>query len=156
MTELLNPDRDLLQTWLDAARVEQYLCGECEGLHLGSLQGLEGVVNSRVFLQQTGILLSTEIEVRPMAVLPLSADLGRLNMDYPTLKLFLDVVDDASPLLVAAANFPTGAGVASEQFADFISTSMEATRQLADECFRLDYLYTEPGGVAQGGSRSVH
>ena len=129
--------------WLNEARVEFSECAECEGLHLAALKGIEGVIDSRLFLERYGLLLTTELEIRPTALLPLAADLGRLNMDYPTLKIFLDVVDDATPQLVMAGILPTQAGLTLAQCAHFLSTNMDATRQLSAECLQLDYLFEE-------------
>lgn len=154
--QLEKPDRELLQCWLTEAKVDYGECGECEGLHLTALQGIEGVIDSRLFLERYGLLASSELEIRPMALLPLSADLGRINMDYPTLKVFLDVVDDATPQLVMAAVLPTQAGLSLAQCAHFISTTMEATRQLAAECLQLDYLFTEGEGRAPAAKNSLH
>lgn len=154
--KLDKPDRDLLKVWLQEARVQFSECGECEGLHLAALQGIEGVIDSRLFLERYGLLLTTELEIRPMAVLPLSADLGRVNMDFPTLKIFLDIVDDATPQLVIAGVLPTQAGLTLAQCAHFISTTMDATRQLCEECLQLDYLFEE--GAARGSTpnRALH
>lgn len=156
MTTLHKPDRPLLEEWLLEADVEHYLCGECEGLHISALQDLDGVVNSRIFVQQTHLLFSTELEIRPMAVLPIASDLGRISMDYPSLKVFLDVVDDETPQLVVAANLLSAAGVASQQFAAFLVNVMDGTRLLADECLQLDYLFAEADGSRVRGSHSVH
>tara|TARA_R110000823_G_scaffold47903_9_gene121834 strand:+ start:19994 stop:20464 length:471 start_codon:yes stop_codon:yes gene_type:complete len=156
MTKLARPDRALLEEWLTSNNIEHYLCGECEGLHVRVLQELEGVVNSRVFLQQTHLLCSTELEIRPMAVLPLASDLGRINMDYPTLKVFMDIVDDETPQLVVASNMLASAGIEEQQFAAFMLNVIDGTRLLADECLQLDYLFAEAGGPRAQGSRSVH
>lgn len=147
-------DREQLVKWLREAHVQFSECGECEGLHLDALQGIEGVIDSRLFLERYGLLLTTEIEIRPMALLPLAADLGRLNMDYPTMKVFLDVVDDATPQLVMAGVFPGAAGLNLPQFAQFVSMTMDATRQLAAECLQLDYLFAE-GTQRQGPARGA-
>ena len=154
--QLEKPDRRLLKAWLGDARVEFSECGECEGLHLAALQGIEGVIDSRLFLERYGLLLTTELEIRPMAVLPLSADLGRVNMDYQTLKIFLDVVDDATPQLVIAGILPTQAGLTLAQCAHFISTTMDATRQLCAECLQLDYLFEEGASRGQSPNRALH
>lgn len=155
--ELKKLDRDLMKSWLQEARVEFSECGECEGLHLAALQGIEGVIDSRLFLERYGLLLTTELEIRPMALLALSADLGRINMDYPTLKVFLDVVDDATPQLVMAGVQPTQPGLTLAQCAHFISGTMDATRQLCAECLQLDYLFEEGGGNrGQSPSRALH
>jgi hypothetical protein len=150
MLELQQPDRTLLQRWLKDARVEYELCPHCEGLHLINLRAVEGVIDSRLFLERYGLLLTTELEVRPMAVLPLSADLGRLNMDYPTVKIFLDIADDSVPQLVIAGVLPTAAGVTKEQLAAFVALTLEETRQAATDCLQLDYLFAEPEGGRSG------
>ncbi len=147
-----SPDKAILKTWLDETGTEYYLCNQCEGLHLPDLQGLEGVVDSRLFQENYGVLLTTELEIRPMALLALSADLGRINMDYPTLKIFLDVVDDATPQLVVAGILPAGGGVTREQFAQFVALSVEGTGRLAEECLQLDYLFAEGGRAPPSSS----
>ena len=149
------PDPTLLRQWLAEARVKFNECGQCEGLHIAALQEVEGMIDSRLFLEPWGLLLTSELEIRPMALLPLAADLGRLNMDYPTLKLFQDVVDDATPQLVVAGTLPAGAGLTLEQVANFLSTTIAATRQIAEECLRLDYLFAQGSGQ-QPGSTALH
>jgi hypothetical protein len=86
----------------------------------------------------------------------MSADLGRINMDYPILKIFLDVVDDATPQLVIAGVLQTQAGLTLEQTAQFISSCMDATRQLAAECLQQDYLFAEGEGRAITSAKSLH
>ena len=149
-------DKSLLQRWLKEARVDFHDCGDCDGLHLQALRGIEGVVDSRLFIERYGLLLTTELEIRPMAMLPLAADLGRLNMDYPTLKVFLDVVDDATPQLVMASVFPSRIGLNLSQCAQFISGGCEATRKLCAECLELDYLFAEGQRAGNVPSSALH
>jgi len=152
VTSIQVPDKALLQAWLDATGTDYHLCGRCEGLHIRALQDTLGVVDSRLFLEDYGLLLTTELEIRPGALLLLSADLGRLNMDYPTLKIFLDVVDEALPQLVVAAMCPAGAGLSRDQFKLFVATTIEATAHLAQGCEQLNYLYTAP----ESGEQMLH
>ncbi|MDX9874423.1 MAG: YbjN domain-containing protein [Spongiibacteraceae bacterium] len=133
-------NREQLEQWLDESGLSHYVCDQCHGLHLPRLQELEGVTDSRLFVEPWGLLLSTEIVVRPTAILPLATDLTRLNIDYPVLKLFLDIVDDAMPQLVSGASLLTGAGLTGAQFIHFLTTSIEATRQLVAEMTHLDYI----------------
>jgi copper chaperone CopZ len=157
MTNLQHPTRDLLERWLEEIHVENYHCGHCEGLHISALHALDGTVNSRIYLEESVLFFSTSFEVRPTALLPLSAELGRLNMDYPTLKLFLDVVDDATPQLVASACMLTSSRITADQFAEFVVITLDGTRLLAEECLQLDYLFTEADQLqAEEGSRSLH
>jgi Putative bacterial sensory transduction regulator len=156
MPQIEKPDRALLEHWMEETHVAFDLCGECEGLHVRALQALDGVVDSRILLEHYGLVFTTGLEVRPMALLPLSADLHRLNMEFPTLKLFLDIIDDATPQLVIAGFLPTGAGLTRDQFAGFVVMVMEGTRQLADECLRLDYLFPEGDPTRTGPATRLH
>lgn len=156
MLNLTQPDRPLLESWLQESRVDFELCDHCEGLHLSSLRQIEGVIDSRLFIERYGLLLTTELEIRPMAVLPLSADVGRLNMDYPTVKVFMDIADDAVPQLVIAGVLPTAAGVTPEQVAAFVALTLEETRQLAGDCLQLDFLFAEPQGGRSSASPALH
>lgn len=131
---------DQVHQWLRQAGISYYLCDQCNGLHLSAVQSLAGVVESRLFVEDWGLLISTEFVVRPTAMLPLAADLGRLNADYPTLKLFLDVVDDAMPQVVAGATTLTGAGIDAAQFSLFVSTAQDMTTRLAAELAEIDFL----------------
>jgi len=156
MTNLQYPDRDLLERWLEDIHVEHYLCGHCEGLHISALHALEGVESSRVYLEPNALFFSTEFEIRPTALLPLAADIGRLNMDYPSLKIFPDVVDDATPQLVASAHMLTSSRITPEQFAEFAITALDGTRLLAEECLQLNYLFSRADRLQAEGSGSLH
>ena len=156
MAELVIPDLPLLQQWLTDSRISFEESAVGEGLHLPALRNVEGIIDSRIFVEGYGLLLTTELEVRPMAILPLSADMGRLNMDFPTLKVFLDVVDDTAPQLVAAGVLPTSAGLRPQQVASFIELTQEETRTLAAQCLQLDYLFAEPEGGRSEGATALH
>lgn len=158
MSDSTAPDQGQLERWLKRAGIGFYLCDQCNGLHISGVQELEGVADARLFIESWGLLFSTELVIRPVALLPLAADLGRLNIDYPTLKLFLDIVDDAMPQLVGGAMWLTGAGITEEQFRLFMSNAIEAMRQLAQEAAHLDYLLPDEGaesGTTQRPTR-VH
>ena len=73
-------------------------------------------------------------------------------MDYPTLKIFLDVVDEALPQLVVAAMCPAGAGLSRNQFDLFVATTIEAAAHLAQNCEQLNYLYKAP----ESGEQMLH
>lgn len=150
------PDQGQLEHWMNRAGISFYLCDQCNGLHISAVQEVEGVADARLFIEPWGILFSTELVMRPVALLPMAADLGRLNIDYPTLKLFLDVVDDAMPQLVAGAMWLTGAGIDEGQFRLFMNTTIEAVRQLATECIHLDYLLLEEDGETAARQPRVH
>ncbi len=153
MTSRQPPDADTVQRWLGNTGTDHYICDQCHGLHLPGIQDLDGVVESRLMMEEWGLLVSTEYLIRPTAILPLAADLGHLSASYPILKLFPDIVDDAMPQLVAGATQLTGAGLGESQFALFLATALEATTRLTTELGRLDYLLTEEPTEAPAGHR---
>ncbi|MGO4998907.1 YbjN domain-containing protein [Oceanisphaera sp. W20_SRM_FM3] len=133
--------------WLSAGYIEHYVCENCHGIHLSELQELEGVLESRLFVEQEGALLTSEIEIRPTALLVLVADLGRLNMNYPGLKVFVDIVDDNLPRLIVADYLHTQAGIDETQFIWIVQQTVMATQQLLFEIGELGFLMQddEPG-----------
>lgn len=126
--------------WLSASYIEHYVCENCHGIHLSELQELEGVLESRLFVEQEGALLTSEIEIRPTALLVLVAELGRLNMNYPSLKVFVDIVDDNLPRLIVADYMHTQAGLDESQFTWIVQQTVMATQQLLFEIGELGFL----------------
>ncbi|MCK0536651.1 YbjN domain-containing protein [Alcanivorax quisquiliarum] len=147
MLSLVTPDAGHLERWLQQAGIEYYICDQCHGLHLSALQAREGVLDARLFLEDDGILLSTELEIRPSSLFLVQADLGRLNMSFPMLKIFLDVNDDTLPRMVACDLLLTQQGITAKQFAYFVQSCMDACQQLLDDCQQTDCLMG-PEGLA--------
>ena len=77
-------------------------------------------------------------------------------MDFPTLKVFLDIGDETAPQLVAAAVQLVSPGLTPEQFAGFLAMNMEETRQLAEACRELDFLFAEPDRGRSEASPALH
>lgn len=154
MLSLVIPDADQVGRWLRQANIQHYICDQCHGLHISELQGRDGVLDSRLFVEEDGLLMSTELEIRPSALLYLSGELGRLNMLFPALKLFLDVSDENLPRLVACDLLLGRVGVTFEQFLNFIQLMVDVTVQLLDELQQMDALYLgDPTDVpATGGA----
>lgn len=140
MLTVVTPDAEQVTRWLEQANIQYYICDQCHGLHLSELQGREGVVDARLFVEEDGVLFSTELEVRPAALFTVQADLTRLNMEYPSLKLFLDVNDDSMPRLVACDLLLGRRGVTFEQFLYFVQATLDATVQLLEDCQQADWL----------------
>ncbi|MFN3714369.1 MAG: YbjN domain-containing protein [Alcanivoracaceae bacterium] len=141
MLALVVPDAAQVERWLRQAGIHHYICDQCHGLHLSELQSREGVLDSRLFVEEDGLLLSTEVEIRPASMLMLLAEIPRLNMTWPSLKIFIDVNDDALPRVVACDLLLGRAGVAFEQFIHFVQANVDATSQLLDECQQLGCLF---------------
>ncbi len=137
---MIVPSFEVVMRWLSEGQIPHYLCDQCHGIHIVDVQSLDGVLESRLFVENEGLMFTTELEVRPVGLLPLVADLGRLNMNYPTLKIFVDVVDDNLPRLMVCNTLQLGAGLSPEQLQLFMTTAMTAMKQLYGECEQAGYL----------------
>lgn len=146
MSSVFSPDASQVGQWLERAGYEHYVCEHCHGLHLADIQSRDGVLDSRLFVEPEGLLLSTELELRPSALLMVQADLTRLNMIMPGLKVFIDINDETVPRLVACDLLMSGAGVSFEQFQHFLQVTLAATGELLEDCRQTACLYEgEPG-----------
>ncbi|MDV2858594.1 YbjN domain-containing protein [Oceanimonas smirnovii] len=131
---------EIAMRWLVAGHIDHYICENCHGIHLAELQELDGILESRLFVEHEDAIVTTEVEIRPTALLMLMADLGRLNMNYPSLKIFVDIVDDNLPRLIVANYLHTQAGIEQHQFQWIMQQTMMATHQLTQELGDLGYL----------------
>ena len=61
-------------------------------------------------------------------------------MNYPTLKIFVDVVDDNLPRLMICNTLQLGAGLTSAQLHLFMTTAIAAMKQLYGECEQAGFL----------------
>ena len=141
MHDLLVPDIALLETWLGESGYETYICDQCAGLHISALQSQDSVLDSRLFVEPWGVIFTTELDIRNAAVLPMVADMMRLNMSFPTLKLFISTPDDTTPTLVVSASILSTQGMTVAQFNEFFGVTLETVRQLLDECQQMEYLF---------------
>ncbi len=94
-------------------------------------------MDSRLFVEAEGVMASTEISIRPTGLLPLMADLGRLNMDFAHLKIFVDIQDQDLPKLIICDHLLAGAGVSQEQFTFFMDVYVPATIDVIKQCADL-------------------
>ena len=150
MSELQLPDIDTIEQWLKRMGQVCYLCGQCPGLHLEAVQSEEGVLDARLLMEPEGVLLSVELEIRPSILLGMNAELSYLNMGFPTIKAFLDVVDEGIPRLVLCDTLMTGAGVSYEQFAHFVTASLEQIHKIITDCQQQGYLMGDQMGAPLG------
>lgn len=141
MHELQVPDIGLLENWLKQAGHDSWMCDRCDGLHVSTLQSQESVLDSRLFLEPYGILFTTEIDLKASSILQVNADMARLNMSLPTLKLFLEVMDNGGTMLVASHVLLTSKGINYSQFCDYIAMALEAKNWLLNECLEQRYLF---------------
>ena len=148
MHTVVTPDAEQVTRWLEQANIQYYICEQCHGLHLSELQSREGVVDARLFVEEDGVLLSTELELRPAAIFAAQAELSRLNMEHPSLKLFIDINDDDMPRLIVCDLLLGRQGVTFDQFIYFVQVTLDASAQLLEDCQRADWLLWPDDGEA--------
>lgn len=141
MLTVVTPDAAQVTRWLEQSNIQYYICDQCHGLHLSELQGREGVLDARLFVEEEGVLFSTELEIRPAAIFAVQAELTRLNMEFPSLKLFVDVDDESMPRLVACDLLLGRQGVTFDQFIFFVQVTLDATVQLLEDAQQANWLF---------------
>lgn len=156
MQTVVSPDAEQVTRWLEQANIQHYICDQCHGLHLAELQSREGVVDARLFVEEDGVLLSTELEVRPAAIFAVQAELTRLNMEFPSLKLFVDINDDSMPRLVGCDLLLGRRGVTFEQFIYFVQATVDATVQLLEDCQQANWLFWPEDEVPPTDPTALH
>ncbi|MGI9283120.1 MAG: YbjN domain-containing protein [Endozoicomonas sp.] len=143
MQKLVVPDLQQVEVWLNQAGHESWMCDHCEGLHVASLQSLDGILDSRLFIEPFGILFSTELDLKAASAFSVQADLTRLNLGLPMLKLFLEMLDSGHLLLVASDVMMTTKGICYSQFCEFLEMTLDAKSWLYRECQSLQYILSE-------------
>lgn len=116
-------------------------CDSCQALHLPHMQNFEGIFDAKLDLVDNVVLFSALAEVKPSALLPLSADLSAINASSLTVKAFLDIQDDNLPKLVVCQALTVGVGVTLDQFAWFFRQSEEQISMVILEASANQVLY---------------
>jgi hypothetical protein len=111
MDSLVVPGLDTLRQWLDELGISFFECDSCQALHLPHMQNFDGIFDAKLDLVDNVVLFSALAEVKPSALLPLSADLSAINASSLTVKAFLDIQDDNLPKLVVCQALTVGVGV---------------------------------------------
>ncbi|SHG83384.1 YbjN domain-containing protein [Ferrimonas marina] len=152
MPALLIPDHETLKAWLDHGQIPYYLCGSCQGLHLNQLQECPGIYDAKVEIEGDFLYLSASIEVRPAGLMTAFAEMSRLNTHFPTLKIFIEMVDESLPRILMCHNLALSPGMSQSQFLYFVQDCMDQMGQAAAEVNRLGVVYQgdeEPEEEAQ-------
>lgn len=160
MLSLLIPDIGQVKRWLNQAGIQHYVCDQCNGLHLSELQVREGVSDARLFVEDDRLLVTTELELRPSALIMALAETSPLNMQFPLLKIFVDVNDDTLPRLVACSLMLSRQGVTFEQFIHFLQAVVGETVEMLGQCQQDNWLCwpdeEDAGGDDQQTSHALH
>ncbi|GAA4903688.1 YbjN domain-containing protein [Ferrimonas pelagia] len=141
MPSLPIPDHDTLKSWLEHLQIEYYLCGTCQGLHIPVLQENTGIYDAKVEIEGDFVYLSASIELRPTGLMKAFAEMSRLNTHYPTLKIFVEMVDDTLPRILLCHNLALNPGISADQFSFFMQDCIDQMGQAATEIQALDIIY---------------
>ncbi|WP_058913052.1 YbjN domain-containing protein [Entomohabitans teleogrylli] len=142
MDSLVVPTLDILRRWLDEIGVSFFECDTCQALHLPHMQNFDGIFDAKIDLVDNIVLFSALAEVKPSALLPLSADLSAINASSLTVKAFLDIQDDNLPKLVVCQSLSAAVGVTREQFTWFLKQSEEQISMVILEAGAHHLLYS--------------
>ena len=141
MDSLVVPGLDTLRHWLDELGINFFECDSCQALHLPHMQNFDGIFDAKLDLVDNVVLFSALAEVKPSALLGLSADLSAINASSLTVKAFLDIQDDNLPKLVVCQALSVGVGITVEQFGWFFRQSEEQISMVILEAAANQVLY---------------
>jgi len=148
--------RDHLETWLEDLTVRHYLCPNCEGIHLADLEEEVGVLESRIFLDEGLIIISTELPIRPSSVLPLHGSLNLVNFEHPLVKVTLNLNDDEIPRLVISGTLIAD-GLSASYFKTYLNAVTAGTLQVLQSACAMDVLFLdEPTSDTDGEGGALH
>lgn len=147
--------RDTLEDWLADQGIRYYLCQDCDGLHLSDTEENVGVLESRLLLEDDLVIISTELSVRPSAVLPLHGSMQLINFDNPLVKVGLSLYDDDVPRLVISGALPI-IGLAPDYFAHYLTQVLSATHLVLEHATQMDVLLLDDLDLDSPDGDSLH
>lgn len=134
--------REMLEQWLDDLNVRYFICPDCDGIHLTDMEENLGVLESRILVESDLLILTTELAVRPSAVLPLHGSMHLINLDNPLVKVVLHMNDDDVPQLVISAALPSK-GLPPVYFGYYLKEIQHATTRVLDNATQMDVLFLD-------------
>ena len=133
-------NHDSLLSWLESLKIEHYMCGQCQGIHISELQEHEGVFESRLFLEHDCLIFTTEVDIRNSALLAVNAELPKLNGTFANLKLFVDISDDSPARLIICDTQWVSAGLSKDQFDVFLQSAIGAKQEALQQLISADFI----------------
>ncbi|QIZ76676.1 YbjN domain-containing protein [Ferrimonas lipolytica] len=143
MATLPIPDHSELQSWLKQFEIDFYHCGNCEGMHLPILQDNPVIYDAKVEIEGDFLYLTASIELRPTGLMQAYAELSRLNCEFPTLKIFVEMIDESLPRLLMCHNLALIPGISKAQFEFFVRDGIDQMHQVAAEVGKLNINFNE-------------
>lgn len=138
-------DQESILNWLENLDFKHYMCGQCQGAHISDVQLKDGVIESRLFVEQDCIIYTTELDIRHSALFSVSAELHNLNATYANLKLFLDISDNCPSRLIICDTVWISAGLSREQFNVFLRAAINAKLEIIEILTNCQFLETHSG-----------
>lgn len=148
-------ERDTLQQWLTQAKIECYVCPDCEGLHLTIWEAKEGVLESRLFVDDGRLSMLTEIAIRPSAVLPLQGAVHFMNYDYGFLKVMLAMADNDVPRLLLNHALPN-TQLNETQVIDWLTSLQGEMDAVFKHLAEMDVIYTDDADLMTDYDDQLH
>ncbi len=140
-----------LRRWLERAQIENFECGQCDGIHLSALDSGEGPVECRVMHRPEALMLLTQVELRPSAILPMGAFAGVLCAEFPEIKVHVECPDEEVPSLVISHAAPHLFKLEEQVFVGWIRWYLVQTQQIIDEARHSGLLGNAPEQEASAG-----
>lgn len=134
--------RKTLEQWLDKQDIRYYICPDCDGIHLSEMEENLGVLESRILLENDLVMITTELAVRPSAVLPLHGSMHLVNFDNPLVKIGLNMNDDDVPRLMVTGTLPAK-GLPASYFINYLHQVQQATTLVLDNATQMDVLFLD-------------
>ena len=157
MDALVNPDLAVLRDWMNQKKIEWFECGECQSLHLSSMQHIAGVADARLDILDGTLLMTLSAEIRPSALLALVGDLSQINASSLTVKAFIDIQEESPTKLVLCQALSIGVGLTLSQFAFFMQQGEEQLTMMVMELVAGHLLVTgEPDAAATDTTPVLH
>jgi hypothetical protein len=126
-------DKDTVREWLSAAHVDHYECGHCDGTHISALDSGEGPLECRVMWQPASLLLLTQVELRPSAIVPMAALATGLCAESAELKIHVESMDEEPPSLVISHAIPAFIPLSRKAFTEWVQWYLAETQRIIDD-----------------------
>ncbi|MDN3650472.1 YbjN domain-containing protein [Reinekea marina] len=136
MTEITRTE---VQQWIEANKLEVYVCEDCEGIHLPVWEGQEGVLEARVFVEEFRCHFLLEIALRFSAVLPLQGAVHFMNYDSTLVKVMLTMADNDVPRLLISHAVPSK-HLTQAQFDQWLTMLLEEVDALYKQLVDMEVL----------------
>jgi hypothetical protein len=147
--------RNKVQQWIEAEKLEAYVCDDCDGIHLPIWEAQDGVLESRVFVDEFRCHFLLEIALRFSAVLPLQGAVHFMNYDATLVKVMLTMADNDVPRLLISHALPAKY-LTQNQFNQWLTMLLEETDALYKQLIDMEVLLLDDLDQMQDFDAQLH